>query len=162
MTLIVILVVAVALFGIAFFTKRRFGILGLALTAGVVLAQSATRYVADFFESQNLPVEPLSYHSAATVLLILLPALILLAGGPTYASKKAAVVGALGFALLGTFFLLGPLTTALPTSDLSVREALIKIAQSQDIIIIVALVLALIDTFMVHGAAGRHRKASKH
>jgi hypothetical protein len=162
MTLIVILVVAVALFGIAFATKRRFGILGLALSAGVVLAQSATSYVAEFFQKQALPVAPLSYTGTATILLIMLPALILLAGGPTYSSKKVAVVGALGFALLGTFFLLGPLTTALPTTDLAVREALIKIAQSQDIIIIVALVLALIDTFMVHGAAGRRHKASKH
>ena len=162
MTLIVILVVAIALFGIAFLTKRRFGILGLALAAGVVLAQSATSYVSDFFRQQNLPVAPLSYNDTATVLLIMLPSLILLAGGPTYSSKKMAIVGALGYALLGTFFLLGPLTTALPTQDPGVRDVLVRVAQSRDIIVIVALVLALIDTFMVHGSAGRRHKSSRH
>ena len=37
MTLIVILVIAIALFGLAFATKRRFGVLGLALAAGVLI-----------------------------------------------------------------------------------------------------------------------------
>ena len=110
MTLIVILVVAIALFGIAFVTRRRFGILGLALASGVVLAQSATSYVGDFLEQQGLPVAPLSYNDTATIILIMIPSFILLAGGPTYSSKKMALVGAFGYALLGTFFLLGPLT----------------------------------------------------
>lgn len=162
MTLIVILVVALALFGIAFVTRRRFGILGLALAAGVVLAQSATSYVGDFLEQQGLPVAPLSYNDTATIILIMLPSFFLLAGGPTYTTKKMALVGAFGYALLGTFFLLGPLTTALPTDDPSVRNVLVKIAQSQDLIVIIALVLALIDTFMVHGSAGRRYKSSKH
>ncbi len=161
MTLIVIVVVAIALFGLAFVTKRRFGVLGLALAAGVVLAQSATNYVSDFLQQQALPVAPLTYDDTATILLILLPALVLLVGGPTYTSKKAAIIGALGFALLGTFFLLGPLTTALPTTDTAVRNVLVVVAQSQDIIVIVALVLALLDTVMVHGGLSRHHK-SKH
>ncbi|MEO5691432.1 MAG: hypothetical protein ABIQ64_04555 [Candidatus Saccharimonadales bacterium] len=161
MTLIVIVVVAIALFGLAFVTKRRFGVLGLALAAGVVLAQSATNYVSKFIEQQGVSVAPLSYDGTATILLILLPALILLIGGPTYTSKKSALIGALGFALLGTFFLLGPLTTALPTTDAVVRDVLVVVAQSQDIIVIVALVLALLDTVMVHGGLSRHRK-SKH
>lgn len=162
MTLIVIFVVSLALFGIAFVTKRRFGVLGLALAAGVVLAQNATGYVSGFLEQQQLPVAPLSYNDTAKILLILVPAFLLLAGGPTYHSKKAAVAGALGFALLGTFFLLGPLTTALPTEDPSIRDILVQIANSQNLIVIVALSLALIDTFMVHGVVSRHRKSSKH
>ncbi len=161
MTLIVIVVVALALFGLAFVTKRRFGVLGLALAAGVVLAQSATSYVSDFLQQQAIPVAPLTYDGTATILLILLPALVLLVGGPTYSSKKAAIIGALGFALLGTFFLLGPLTTTLPTTDTVVRDVLVVVAQSQDIIVIVALVLALLDTVMVHGGLLRHHK-SKH
>lgn len=161
MTLVIILVILCALFGLAFVTKRRFGVLGLALAAGVVLAQSASHYVGQFFEQQGLPVAPLSYGSAATVLLILLPALLLLMGGPVYRSKKSAFVGALGFALLGTFFLLGPLTTALPADNQTIRSALVVIAQWQNVIVVVALVLALLDTFMVHGAVARHHK-SKH
>lgn len=163
MTLIVIVVIWLALFGLAFFTKRRFGVLGLALAAGVVLAQNATRFVGDFFESQNLPVAPLTHDSAATVILIILPAIVLLAGGPKYHTRQAAFIGALGFSLLGTFFLLGPLTTALPTTDVAIRNTLTIVSQWQNVIVVVALLLALIDTFMVHGAVGRrHHKANKH
>lgn len=163
MTLIVIAIIALVLFGLAFFTKRRFGVLGLALASGVVLAQNATKFLGDFFESQALPVAPLTYDSAATVVLIILPALVLLAGGPKYHTRQAAFVGALGFSLLGTFFLLGPLTTALPTTDMSIRNALIVVSQWQNVIVVVALLLALLDTFMVHGAVGRrHHRANKH
>ena len=162
MTLVVILVTWIALLGIACVTRRRFGVLGLGLAAGVVLAQNATKFVADFYQQQNLAVAPLSYAGAATVTLIVLPALILLAGGPEYRTRQAAFVGAMGFALLGTFFLLGPLTTALPTTDQSVRSALVTVGNWQNVIVIVALILALVDTYLVHGAAARHYKKSKH
>ncbi len=163
MTLIVIVVIWLALFGLAFFTKRRFGVLGLALAAGVVLAQNATSYVGDYFERNQLPVAPLTYDGAATVLLIVAPAMLLLAGGPKYTSRHAAFIGALGFSLLGTFFLIGPLTTALPTSDMSIRTSLQVLSQWQNVIVVVALLLALLDTFMMHGAVGkRHRKSGKH
>ncbi len=158
MTLVIILVILCALYGLAFMTRRRFGVLGLALAAGVVLAQSASRYVGQFFEQQSIPVAPLSPGSAATVLIILLPPLLLLMGGPVYRSKKSAFIGALGFALLGTFFLLGPLTTALPADDQVIRNALVVISQWQNVIVVIALVLALLDTFMVHGAVARHHK----
>lgn len=162
MTLIIILVVLLALFGLAFVTKRRFGVLGLALAAGVVLAQNASVFVAGYIKSQSLSVEPLSYSSVATIALILAPALILLAGGPTYNSKRAATVGAVGFALLGTLFLLGPLTTDLPSTDSAVRNVLNIIARYQNIIVICALVLALIDTYMVHGGIAAHHDKKKH
>lgn len=162
MTLIVIAVITLLLFCAAFFTQRRFGVLGLALAAGVVLAQNGSVMLGDLMQKQNFSVEPLTYSSAATIFLILAPALILLFGGPTYSDKRSAFVGSLGFALLGIFFLLGPLTTALPTTDETVRDVLVKVSQSQNVIVILALLLALIDTFMVHGPIGHHRRSSKH
>lgn len=162
MTLVIILVILCALFAIAFVTKRRFGVLGLGLAAGVVLAQNASQLVGQLFEQNSVPVAPLSYDSAATVTIILLPAIVLLCGGPTYRSKKAALLGALGFALLGTFFLLGPITTALPESEQTIRNVLITLAQWQNLCVIIALALALIDTFMVHGAAAKHYNHAKH
>lgn len=163
MMLIAIAGIWITLFGLAFVTRRRFGVLGLALASGVVLAQNATSYVGDIFEQYQLPVAPFSYDGAATVLLIVAPALLLLAGGPRYSTRKASLIGALGFSLLGTFFLLGPLTTALPADDLAVRSALQILSKWQNLIVIVALLLALLDTFMVHGiSGGRHKKSSKH
>lgn len=162
MTLVIILVILLALFGLAFFTKRRFGVLGLALAAGVVLAQSASGYLSGFLEQNNVPVAPLDYDSTAVIAIILAPAFLLLMGGPIYHSKKAAFIGAVGFALLGTFFILGPLTTALPADDQSIRSALVMISQWQNSIVISALLAALVDTFMVHGVVARHHKSSKH
>ncbi len=161
MTLVIIVVILLALFGLAFSTKRRFGVLGLALAAGVVLSQNASKHVADVLESFVMPVEPFTYGAAATMLLTLTPALILLAGGPTYRDKKSALIGATGFALLGTFFVLGPLTTALPTTGSTIHDILVILAQWQNVIVVVALMLALVDTFMVHGAVGRRYHKDK-
>lgn len=163
MTLMIIVAIMVGLFGLAFATKRRFGVLGLALAAGVVLSQNASSYVANALQVYGVPVEPFSYGSAAMILLIILPAMVLLAGGPTYRDAKAALVGATGFALLGTFFILGPLTTALPEGSSTVRDIVVVLAKWQNMIVVAALVLALVDTFMVHGAVGRrYHKEKKH
>ena len=161
MTLIIIVVGMFALFALAFVTKRRFGVLGLALAAGVVLSQQVSANGASLLRSWNIPVQPLSYDAVAAAVIILLPSLVLLAGGPTYVSKKLAIVGSIGYALLGTFFVLGPLTTALPTDDPNIRNLLTIIANWQTTIVGLALILAIVDVFLVHGTSkNRHRKRS--
>ena len=162
MTIVLLFVVLLALFSLAYVTKRRFGVLGLSLAAGVVIAQNASRPVAEYLEKQQFPVEPLTHISAAIILLTLTPALILLLGGPTYSRKKSALIGAAGFALLGTFFLIGPLTMSLPPAEASVRDVLMLVAEWESVIIVVALALALFDTFMVHGIASPKRRSRKH
>lgn len=163
MTLVIIVVTLLALFWLAFFTKRRFGVLGLALAAGVVLAQNAAGMLGSFLERADIPVAPFTYTSAATLFLIITPALILLAGGPTYRDRRSAFIGAAGFALLGTFFVLGPLTTALPTDNPTIRNTMTILANWQNVIVVGALILAILDTFLVHGTLGRHQaKRDKH
>ena len=164
MTLVVILTILIVLFVIAFFTRRRFGVLGLALAAGTVLSQYASGYVADLLKHNDITIGGMDYKVLASILLIISPALLLLAGGPTYRDKKAAVFGATGFALLGMFFVLGPLSTILPTDDQTVRDTLVIMSNLQNYVIIAALVFALIDTFMIHGTIGRrfHKDKKKH
>jgi len=162
MTIVLIAIIFGALTALAFMTKRRFGVLGLSLAAGVVLSQNATNYVSDFYASNTIPVEPLTYNSAAAITLIILPPLILMFGGPKYSLRKTAVFGAVGFGLLATFFLIGPLTASLPPAQSSVRDALLLVSDWENIIVIVALVLALLDTFLVHGISKSHSKSSKH
>ncbi len=163
MTLAVIIGILVILFALAFFTRRRFGVLGLALAAGTVLSQYATNDLANVFHHYNLSVGQIDHKIIASIFLIVSPALLLLAGGPTYHDKKSAIIGATAFSLLGMFFVLGPLSSILPTDNAAMRDVLVTMSNVQNYVIIGALVFALIDTFMIHGAAGRrHRKDKKH
>lgn len=162
MTLVIIVVIILALFGLAFVTKRRFGVLGLGLAAGAILAQSWGREVAHWLESSHVPVQPLSYFTAATVLLILLPPLLLLIGGPKYNERKYAIIGSACFALLGTMLLIGPLTTDLPMADNNIRSVLVFVARWQNVLIACGIALAIIDTLLAHGPKLPGRKHSKH
>lgn len=162
MTLVIIIAIVFALFGLAFVTKRRFGVLGLGLSAGAILAQSWSREVAHWLQSTNVPVAPLSYMTAATILLILLPALLLLIGGPKYTDRKFAIIGAVCFALLGTMLLIGPLTTDLPMTDNSIRSALNFIAKWQNVLVAGGIALAVADTLHANGPKFSGHKKSKH
>ena len=162
MTLLIIIAIAIALFGLAFMTKRRFGVLGLGLAAGVLLAQNASKFVAGFLSINSVPVEPLTYDSAAVVSLTLLPALLLLIGGPKYFAKRPAVIGAAAFSVLGTLLILGPLTTALPTDDDTIRQVLNFVADWQAVIIAAAIVTAVLDTVLLHTGKSASPKHGKH
>lgn len=150
MTLVIIAGLAVALFAAAYFTKRRFGVLGLGLAAGLVLSQELTRYVATFLQYGDFPVEPLKYTTAATVLLILAPVVAMLFSGPKYFDKHKAIVGSLMFAVLGTVMLIGPLARDLPMADKTTEPVISLIADYTSIVIISGIVLALLDTLHMH------------
>lgn len=162
MTLVIIIAIALALFGLAFVTRRRFGVLGLGLAAGAILAQNWSREVARWLEDGHIPIQPLSHFTAATLILILLPPLLLLISGPKYSERKYAIIGSICFALLGTMLLIGPLTTDLPTTDSSIRSALISVARWQNVLIAVGIALAIIDTLLMHAPKFPSRKHSKH
>lgn len=162
MTLVIIFAILAVLFSLAYATKRRFGVLGLGLAAGVVLSQHATSLLSPLLESWALPVAPLSFSAAASIILTMTPALVLLIAGPTYHSQKSTIIGAVGFALLGTFFIPGPLSAALPISDTTTRDSLLIISRWQNSIVVIAIVLALIDTMLIHGLRSHGGKQTKH
>lgn len=161
MTIVILIGIALALFALVFVTRRRFGVLGLGLTAGVILQQLLGATVADFLESQGLPIEPLSYATAAQIFLILLPPLILLAGGPKYHDSRGALVGSLAFSLLATLFILGPLTRDLPTLDEGVKVVLDFIAEWRNVLVAGGVIAAVIDMFLAHGPKLPHRSSGK-
>ena len=150
MTLVIIVVIALSLFALAFITKRRFGTLGLALAAGALLSDQLTRDVSMIIQKNDVPVDPLSPTTAASVALILIPALILLLSGPMYKSKKATVIGATAFALMGTMLILGPLTANLPLLDEGVDTVLNFIATYESLLIAVGVIGAVADSWMTH------------
>lgn len=148
MTLVILLVLAVSLFALAFFTRRRFGVLGLGLAAGLVLSNQLTKDVATFLQLGDFPVEPLSHKSAAIVLLVLAPVVAMLVSGPKYSDKRAAVIGSTIFAVFGTVLLLAPLSMSLPLTDVSIQPVLSMIALNSPMIISAGIIAAIID--MMH------------
>jgi hypothetical protein len=149
MTLAVIIGIVVTLFGLAFVTKRRYGVLGLALAAGVLLASNARPFVSDFYEVNRLPTSPLTADTAAIITLVLLPSLLMMISGPVYSKKSTAIIGALGYAVVGSVLLLGPLLTALPTEP-TVTPLLRQIADNQKVIVSVGIIVAIIDAMWMH------------
>lgn len=141
----VVLIVIALLFLTAYFTKRRFGVLGLALCAGSLLSAMWTADVTPFIREVagvQLIAPPLS--SVVAVSLVLLPAVLLLFSGPTYHSRVQRIVGAAAFALLATSLLLGSLGGGLGLSGTG-KEVYDFLLENRNYIITLAIVYALFD-----------------
>ena len=110
MNIVVILVIIVALlFGLTYFMRRRFGVLGLALCAGSLLSVTWTTQATQFVSGAGFYILTPPLHIVVAAALILLPVAPLLFSGPTYNTRWQRLVGAAAFALLATSFLLLPL-----------------------------------------------------
>lgn len=160
MTVVIILIILVCLTLLAFSSKRRFGVLGLALCGGLVLSQQLAHDMSNVLETNSVPVQPLAYSSAASVLLILLPAFILLVSGPKYVGKRAQLIGSIGFGVFATIILLGPLTADLPTLDPTIKPVLDMIAANKAWILSTGVIVAVIDMFAAHSLKMPGRKSS--
>lgn len=138
--------ILIGLFALAFLSKRRFGLLGLALTAGSTL-NALWGYDAELLVSA-LGVIPNSAITQAVVSfgIVLLPAVLLLFHGYSYKHIPGRIMGSLLFAVLALAFLLDPLGHALPLTGQSADVyALVK--QYKDSIIGVGIVFAVFDMF---------------
>jgi hypothetical protein len=111
--LVILLLLAASLFVIAFLTKRRFGVLGLALAAGAMLSSLWVADLTPVVAQAGLVLVKPPLESVVAAALILLPALLLLTSGLSYHSGMQRFVGALLFAVLATTLLLEPLGSAL-------------------------------------------------
>lgn len=140
----IFLVIIAALFALAFFTKRRFGVLGLALSAGAMLS---TLWVGDLTpiiaDAGIILIKP-PLQSVVAGSLILLPALLLLSSGPAYKPGYQRLLGAAAFAVLAATLLLESLGSALMIEDIGkpVYELLVEY---KVVIVTMCLALAIID-----------------
>ena len=148
MTLIVIGIFFATLFATALLSKRRFGTLGLALAAGALLANYASRDTAQLLTALDIPVSPFSETTAAAILLILLPALVLLFSGPSYVSRQQSILGALLFASMALLLLLRPLSTGLDTEPF--RDILQLVARYTNLLLALFISLAVADAWLTH------------
>lgn len=141
---IVYLVVLAILFTLAFFTKRRFGVLGLALAAGAMLSDLWAEKLTPLVENAGVQIMAPPLATVVAVSLVLLPAVLLLASGPTYHRKSERLFGAFLFALLAIALLIEPLGSGLVLEGegLTVYEYLYEY---RVYIVTAGLVIALFD-----------------
>lgn len=157
-TLVFILVLG-SLFALAFLTKRRFGVLGLALAAGAMLsnlwAETLTPVIEDAGVMVNVP--PLA--TIVAVVLVLLPSVVLLFSGPSYHSLSMRVIGAFSYAALALALLLDPLESGLILEGVS-ADIYQFFVNNRVYILTAGLIFALFDILSTR--TGKHRKSVKH
>ena len=156
---IVFLVVLISLFVLAYFTKRRFGVLGLALAAGSMLSELWAVQLTPLVRDAGLVVQNPPLITIVSVVLVLLPAAFLLFSGPSYHDTFKRVVGALLFAALAFALLIEPLGSALVLQDEG-RLVYEFFRDNRVYIVTVGLIIAVLDLLGTH--TSRAHKASKH
>ncbi|HSE29302.1 MAG TPA: hypothetical protein VLA77_01825 [Candidatus Saccharimonadales bacterium] len=149
--------IGVALFALAFLTKRSFGVLGLALAAGSLISANFANIVTTLLESNGVSVQFIPLSTLVELLLVITPAIILLVSGPTYSAMWMRIIGSLAFAVLALVFLLQPLGEALNLDGPSLQTYQ-WFSLNQSIIIVIGLILAVADTLFVRG----NKPAKKH
>lgn len=140
----ILLIIIGLLFATAYFTKRRFGVLGLALCAGSLLSVMWTAEAAELIRGTGLQLVTPPLETVVAVSLVLLPALLLLFSGPSYNKLWQRVVGASAFALLATALLLVPLGDKLILDD-TTQEYYETLVDNRNVIITAAVAYALFD-----------------
>lgn len=152
-------VVLLLLFGLAFFTKRRFGVLGLALAAGSMLSELWAAQLTPVVRDAGLIVQNPPLITIVSVVLVLLPAVFLLFSGPSYHTMSKRVIGAFLFAALAFALLIEPLGSAL-VLQAEGRTIYEFLNDNRVYIVTVGLILAVFDLLGTHTA--RAPKPAKH
>lgn len=137
-------VTLLALFGLAYFTRRRFGVLGLALAAGAMLSSLWAEQLTPLVKSTGIDIAVPPLATVVAVLLVLLPAVLLLTSGPTYHKKSEQIIGALLFATLAVALLIEPLGSGLVLQG-DGKQVYDWFFENRVYIVTVGLIAALVD-----------------
>ena len=121
--------------------------LGLALAAGAFMSNLWVSDVTPIVAETGIVTVNPPLESVVAAALILLPAVLLLASGPTYRHKGQRLVGAALFAVLAGMLLLEPLGSALVIDDVGIK-AFRFLLEYRLLIITACLVLAIADILM--------------
>lgn len=146
---VVLGVIVLVLWVLGFISRRRFGVLGLALAAGALMSMLWSSELIGLVEQANLTLASVSTAGLVSAALVLLPAFLLLFSGPAYRSKKGRAVGATLFAVFATVLIVEPFSSALVLDSVS-RSVFDEVAQYQVQIATAGVVIALVDTLAIH------------
>ncbi|MES2876702.1 MAG: hypothetical protein V4678_04510 [Patescibacteria group bacterium] len=156
---IVFFIVLLSLFGLAYFTKRRFGVLGLALAAGSMLSELWAVELTPLVRDAGLVVQNPPLITVVSVVLVLLPVAFLLFSGPSYRGSAQRVIGAFLFAALAFALLIEPLGSALVLQGEG-RIVYDFFVENQVYIVTIGLVIAVFDLLGAHSA--KAAKSARH
>lgn len=156
---IVFVIVLLLLFGLAYLTKRRFGVLGLALAAGSMLSELWAEKLTPLVRDAGLIVQNPPLITLVSVVLVLLPAAFLLFSGPSYRDTHKRVIGAFLFAALAFALLIEPLGSALVLQGEG-RTMYEFFSANRVYIVTVGLIIAVFDLLGAHTA--KPPKKDKH
>jgi hypothetical protein len=156
---LVFIIVIALLFALAYFTKRRFGVLGLALAAGSMLSGLWAEKLTPIVAHAGLVVENPPLITVVSVALVLLPAIFLLFSGPSYHQMPMRLISAVLFAALAFALLIEPLGSALVLQDQG-KEVYDFMSDNRVYIVTAGLILAVLDLLATH--TGRIRSPRRH
>ncbi|MGH7197092.1 MAG: hypothetical protein ACREGJ_05020 [Candidatus Saccharimonadales bacterium] len=136
-----------SLFALSYFTKRRFGVLGLTLAAGALLSANWAGTLTPFIEQQGIVLVSPPLAALVEATLILLPPILLMFSGPSYDKPMPRLLGSLAFAVLAITFLLEPLGQSLRFDDASL-QIYSTLSNYQSMVIVAGLIAAIVDVFL--------------
>lgn len=151
---------ALILFALSFVSKRRFGLLGLALTAGATLSSMWSYDAGLVISSTGLVPDGPMTNAVALSLVVLLPAIVLLFHGYAYKALFSRLVGSLLFTGLTIAFLLEPIGFILPLQGNS-ADLYNQALQYKGVAISIGVILAIIDLFFTKPAYKADKDAKK-
>lgn len=160
-TIAILAGIFILLFAGAFISKRRFGLLGLALTAGATLSVMWIDTAGLVVASTGLVRDTPLTEAVILSLIVLLPALLLLFHGYSYKSLFSRIIGSFLFALLALAFLVEPIGHVLVLEGLG-AEVYQQIVTYKDVIISAGVILAVIDLFLTKPAHVSEKEHKKH
>ena len=147
------------LFALMFFSRRRYGVMGLALAAGAMMS---SLWVSDLTplvaKAGVVSVQP-PLESIVAAGLTLIPAALLLFSGPSYHKPASRMVGSVLFALLAILLLLDTLQSAV-VIDGTGKVVFDALFQWKTMGVTFLLVAAVFDTWGVR--TPKREKESKH
>lgn len=152
---------AIILFVGAFISRRRYGLLGLALTAGATLSTIWSYDAGLVVSSTGLLPDGVITQAVTQSLVVLLPAILLLFHGYAYKNIISRSVGSLLFTVLALAFLVEPLSYALPLDGVG-GSVYSTIREYKDVIISAGVILAVVDLFFTKPAHLAEKSKKKH
>lgn len=156
---LVFIIILILLFILAFFTKRRFGVLGLALAAGAMISSLWAQTLTPIIEQAGVSVNAPPLLTLVSVALVLLPAILLLFSGPSYKDVVSRVVGAFLFASLALALMIEPLGSGLVLAGQG-KQVYDFFEANRVYIVTIGLVIALGD--LLFTKTPKHHKSEKH
>lgn len=158
--LIVLAIYFIALFLVAWLSRRSMGVPTLTLAAGALLASIWTDSLTPIVAETGIIIVRPPLTSIVSIALTLLPALLVMIRMPKVSSHYHSIFGSIVFAVLGVMLTYGAFSNAVVLDEASKQYAL-EFVKYQNIIITVCVGYALLEVLVYRKPAEHHEERHK-